>query len=40
MLGLKSDDIRRHVWFQDGPQVTHWTAASKNGIGDVPDGEC
>jgi len=26
MLGLKTDEIRRHVWFQDGAEVTHWTA--------------
>ncbi len=31
MLGLKTDDIRRHVWCQDGTQVTHWTAAPKDG---------
>ncbi len=32
MLGLKTDEIRRHVWFQDGERVTHWTAAPKNEV--------
>ena len=28
-LGLKTDEIRRNVWFEQDGRITRWTAADK-----------